>query len=238
MRITCDIIRDLLPLYIDDVLSNDSKTLVEEHINSCPDCKKTREALKEYLEISSSKQSGTEKSENEAWPLRKIKRNIKQKNIKISIIVSVLAIVVAFLGFEIGTKYEAFYVPYEKSGIVMTEDGKMYVYEDYFRRHIKLYTDTGIAFVHLTDSLFTVNRGVNEDEKLEVKYDFLNPPEQSFTKNEVGEVSKDVRFYKEVYYINKENLEKLENEYSMSGAEEEKLIEEIKNSSVLLWKRR
>ena len=36
---TCDVIRDLLPLYIDNCCSQASRTLVEEHLAVCPDCK-------------------------------------------------------------------------------------------------------------------------------------------------------------------------------------------------------
>ena len=39
MKITCEIIRDLLPLYHDGVLSDDSKALVKEHISYCEKCK-------------------------------------------------------------------------------------------------------------------------------------------------------------------------------------------------------
>ena len=35
-NITCDIIEDLLPLYHDNVCSNDSKIIVEEHLKNCP----------------------------------------------------------------------------------------------------------------------------------------------------------------------------------------------------------
>ena len=41
MKITCDIIRDLLPLYAEDMVSEDSKQLVDEHLCGCDDC--TRE---------------------------------------------------------------------------------------------------------------------------------------------------------------------------------------------------
>ncbi len=38
MDITCDIIRDLLPLYAEDMASPDSKTLVDEHLCDCDAC--------------------------------------------------------------------------------------------------------------------------------------------------------------------------------------------------------
>ena len=39
----CEIIRDLLPLYADDVVSDASREIIEEHLPDCPDC---REYLK------------------------------------------------------------------------------------------------------------------------------------------------------------------------------------------------
>lgn len=42
---TCPIIRDLLPLYHDDVCTPESRSLVEDHISSCPDCKAIADSL-------------------------------------------------------------------------------------------------------------------------------------------------------------------------------------------------
>lgn len=39
MRITCEVIRDLLPLYHDNVCSEDSRRLVDEHLATCSKCK-------------------------------------------------------------------------------------------------------------------------------------------------------------------------------------------------------
>ena len=38
MKNSCDVIRDLLPLYADDACSEDSRRLVDEHLAECPDC--------------------------------------------------------------------------------------------------------------------------------------------------------------------------------------------------------
>jgi len=45
MKITCDIIRDLLPLYAENLASLDSRTLVEEHLSTCAKCTKELESL-------------------------------------------------------------------------------------------------------------------------------------------------------------------------------------------------
>ena len=39
MNISCEIIRDLLPLYVDDVCSDDSRELVEHHLQDCESCR-------------------------------------------------------------------------------------------------------------------------------------------------------------------------------------------------------
>ncbi|MDR0952373.1 MAG: zf-HC2 domain-containing protein [Oscillospiraceae bacterium] len=46
MKTSCEIIRDLLPLYCDGVLSAASRELVEEHLNECADCRALLEKMK------------------------------------------------------------------------------------------------------------------------------------------------------------------------------------------------
>ena len=46
MKTECEVIRDLLPLYADDVCSDGSKKLVEEHLPECPDCSALLESLR------------------------------------------------------------------------------------------------------------------------------------------------------------------------------------------------
>lgn len=42
----CNVIRDLLPLYIDDCCSKESAALLEEHLKSCPECGKVYEGMR------------------------------------------------------------------------------------------------------------------------------------------------------------------------------------------------
>ena len=46
MKTSCNIIEDLLPLYVDDMVSEDSRQLIEGHLKTCPACrKKCREKI-------------------------------------------------------------------------------------------------------------------------------------------------------------------------------------------------
>ncbi|HCL03944.1 MAG TPA: hypothetical protein DHW61_16315 [Lachnoclostridium phytofermentans] len=40
MNKSCDIVRDLIPLYLDNVCSQESRRFVEEHVEHCESCKK------------------------------------------------------------------------------------------------------------------------------------------------------------------------------------------------------
>lgn len=42
----CNIVKDLIPMYIDSCCSNESRKIVEEHIKDCDDCKKLFEDMK------------------------------------------------------------------------------------------------------------------------------------------------------------------------------------------------
>lgn len=45
MRISCDVVQDLLPLYVDKACSEDSSKMVESHMTGCKTCKKTYDAM-------------------------------------------------------------------------------------------------------------------------------------------------------------------------------------------------
>ena len=46
MKLSCDIIRDLLPLYAEELASADSAEAVEEHLQDCESCRKAYEDMK------------------------------------------------------------------------------------------------------------------------------------------------------------------------------------------------
>ena len=46
MKISCDVIKDILPLYAEDMVSSDTKELVECHICECNDCTQTLKSIR------------------------------------------------------------------------------------------------------------------------------------------------------------------------------------------------
>ena len=47
MKMNCEVVRDLLPLYADEVCSKESRGLVEEHLTDCPECRNLLKKLRE-----------------------------------------------------------------------------------------------------------------------------------------------------------------------------------------------
>jgi len=91
MKQNCEIIKDLLPLYIDDACSSESKKSVEEHLQECIDCNIELANLKS--EISN---TGQLKYRDEANPLKTIKKKNKIKLAITSIFVVVLTLMLSF----------------------------------------------------------------------------------------------------------------------------------------------
>lgn len=50
-KISCDIVKDLIPLYVDDVCSEDSKKMVETHLSECDPCQRELNNLKADITI-------------------------------------------------------------------------------------------------------------------------------------------------------------------------------------------
>lgn len=51
MKISCDIIRDILPLYAEDMVSKATKDMVEEHLCDCEGCTKELEGLRKPTKL-------------------------------------------------------------------------------------------------------------------------------------------------------------------------------------------
>ena len=46
-KFSCNTVRDMLPLYVDDVVSEDTRAIVEEHLVGCAACRKLYESMKQ-----------------------------------------------------------------------------------------------------------------------------------------------------------------------------------------------
>lgn len=88
MEISCNVIRDLLPLYAENMVSEDSKALVDGHLSGCDSCMKELVALKKEEKIP---------AEVETHSLTRVKALIRRKRI-VCLLTVALFMVTAVLG--------------------------------------------------------------------------------------------------------------------------------------------
>lgn len=100
MKLTCNIVRDLIPLYEDKVCSEDSRAGVEEHLKQCEACRAYFKRLQDSLQkelwenptVSEETKAEKEKEEWEKIVVRKGIKKIRQRWVA-SLIICVLAFI-------------------------------------------------------------------------------------------------------------------------------------------------
>lgn len=101
MKYNHDVIKDLLPLYIDDALSSASRKIVDEHLSECEDCREYLDNLKESKTVELNiTDTDLEKEHTEILKLmhRKIiRRNIIISLLSIFIVISILSLSLFYL---------------------------------------------------------------------------------------------------------------------------------------------
>ena len=105
MNISCDIIKDLLPLYHDGVCSEDSKNAVEEHLKHCESCRDELRAMDSVLSISSRVENLAEAEAvqklSKRWKKGMIKSVLKGAFFTFLTVVIFLLVLYLFVGIRI-----------------------------------------------------------------------------------------------------------------------------------------
>ena len=97
MTYPCGIIKDLLPLYIDDVCNEESKNAVLEHLSQCEKCRRYYEAMKSVEGFVEMKRDNSEDSKM-ASSLKNVKNTISKK-IRTILVCAVAAFLLVTAGF-------------------------------------------------------------------------------------------------------------------------------------------
>lgn len=86
-KISCNTIRDILPLYVDEVVSEDTRTMVVEHLGQCAECRKQYENMKTKVVVP---------VEDDIKPLKRFKTAWKKKKIILVCLTVLITIVIIF----------------------------------------------------------------------------------------------------------------------------------------------
>ena len=123
-KISCNIIGDLLPLYVDGAVSEDTKKLVEEHLAECEECKKAAEEMGKELVLPVHE---TVRAAETSF-LQKMKKTWQKRRIRTAVI-SVAVTAGVILGSYMALTIPRWIIPYKPVDFsVAVEDGMVCVY--------------------------------------------------------------------------------------------------------------
>lgn len=114
MRNECNIIRDLLPLYLEHMVSEDSEEFVKEHLEKCAECRQECEQMKEP------QTSQTDQAKEEGAPLIKLKQKMRKKRMQTVLCTGLF--VIALLVSAFAALSAPVYFPYEEDLFTITEN--------------------------------------------------------------------------------------------------------------------
>lgn len=105
MKTSCEIIRDLLPLYHDGVCSNDSKAMIEEHLALCDGCKAELQAMDTELPInnvaSNLKEAEAVEKLSKKWRKGMLKSLLKGILITVLVVAAIALILYCFMDIRV-----------------------------------------------------------------------------------------------------------------------------------------
>ncbi len=181
MKISCEVIQDLLALYHDGVCSKDSREMVEAHLQECEACKSMLADMDADI---------MPKTMEEAKPLVSIQINwnkVRREAFLKGLVIAMCMFFVISLGYNILTKWKC--VPMDKDELMLmevyqTSDGTIHIgyndlYDLNYYNTALIVGDDGNGYVENYRSIvakieenstqhFSVERGFNFTEELKV----------------------------------------------------------------------
>lgn len=114
MKNECSIVQDILPLYVEEMVSDDTVSFVREHLKDCPRCRAELEKLQKPVEVQL-------KPDINAAPLKRLKKALLMK--KLQTILCTVAILLALMLAVISLLTAPEYFEYTPDLVTASETG-------------------------------------------------------------------------------------------------------------------
>ena len=95
MESKCNIIRDILPLYVENMISDDTRQFVDEHLSQCQECKQELEQIKLNIPLEEKYQD----TNTPATVLKRIGLDIKKKRVFTGVLSATISAIILILLF-------------------------------------------------------------------------------------------------------------------------------------------
>lgn len=112
MRNDCKLVQDLLPLYVEAMVSEETQEFVEDHLASCADCRAEAERLKKPVQFV---------ADTDATPLKKLKQKLRLQKAQAMLFTAVFVLALAVSVGSILTAPQ--YFAYAEDLFSVTENG-------------------------------------------------------------------------------------------------------------------
>ena len=239
MKITCNIIEDLLPLYVEDMVSEDSRKLVEEHLKGCPACRKMQEEMMRENRLTAGIKDGNSVQINktEAESLKKIRRRIRKKRI-LSVILAVVLVAAAGGAGHYWYYDKENYISWDAANISV-KDGKVYsTVSPLGRLKSILSVDQKNMFYMMSETMWT-RRQYPSDPDTENELWSLQDFQEAHDRSDdaVTDETSLPSGIENVYYVDPENVKEACKlwDYQDDPQEAQKKAEELAAKSHLIW---
>ena len=227
MNYPCGIIKDLLPLYIDDVCNEESKEAVEAHLSECENCRNYYESMK-------TPEGFIEKNIDNSEDLKMADslKNVKKKIIKKRIIASVVSVLVV-IGIIFGTvailKTTECDISYDNNITIIDtipEQYKSVQGQNYLSAQV-----VGHNIIHATQKRVEIDKGDDTEIRIyfyttTTKWEDLISNEQTMSYHLLAPINEDNDVDKIFYYIG---------DYNGLESKSEAELAEIDKQATLLW---
>lgn len=119
MKLSCDVINDLLPLYVENITSEDSNQLIHDHLEECHECTVCEQNLKKGIT--------TNTGEIETIPLKQVQRDILKRKRDSIIFISLIVSLFMFIIFSYITKPHFIAEKDSGAGIEVSNKNNIYI---------------------------------------------------------------------------------------------------------------
>ena len=175
-EINCNIIQDILPLYVDEVVSDDTKEMVDEHLQHCGQCQKEYVSMKQdfYMPV-----------ENKVPHFNTISKKWRKKKWMISI-GSIVATAIILMGTFSFVFYYETVIPYSKNFInIEIQNDNQLVSHYYGKSYATVYAThpmsleidgekKNVSFIHYTKTIAdSPSRNLINNEKSFNEQDYI-----------------------------------------------------------------
>lgn len=163
-KLPCEVIQDLIPLYVDGVCSAKSKLYIEEHLKSCETCRNYLSEMKGEIPMLSNVMKTDNLYENEMRFFKGLRKKInKERGILIGIILVMLVSIFAALIFPKITTYPG--KVREIGRYVKIDNGKHVIVDDRMQTYFIMIPQSDNLFKGLTigDRITIITDGASLD---------------------------------------------------------------------------